>query len=245
MLDNKENWFSLWFNTPYYHILYKNRDYNEAATFIDNITQLLNLKKHSDCWDLCCGKGRHSVYLNKKGFNVIGTDLSEQSINFANQSKNNSLEFYVHDMRDTFRINYFDAVFNLFTSFGYFDKKEDDEKVFLSVQKGLKKDGIFVFDYLNSEFVKSTLKTNDVINLDGIEFHITKKIENNTVIKNIDFTDNGKTYRFEERVKLFDKNYFENLARKTGLQIIHTFGNYKLEEFEAKKSPRLIIVLKK
>lgn len=245
MLDNKEDWFSLWFNTPYYHILYKNRDYNEASTFIDNITQFLNLKKQSDCWDLCCGKGRHSVYLNKKGYNVIGTDLSEQSINYANQSKNNSLEFYVHDMRDTFRINYFDVVLNLFTSFGYFDKTVDDEKVFLSVQKGLKKDGMFVFDYLNSEFVKSILKTNDTINHDGIEFHITKKIENNTVIKNIDFSDNGKSYHFEERVKLFDKNYFEDLALKTGLQIIHTFGNYKLEEFEAKNSPRLILVLKK
>jgi hypothetical protein len=64
-------------------------------------------------------------------------------------------------MRKLFRTNYFDVVFNVFTSFGYFEKREDDLHVFDSVQKGLKSNGLFVFDYLNSEYVKGIIKDTD------------------------------------------------------------------------------------
>jgi SAM-dependent methyltransferase len=241
----QKEWFSSWFDTPYYHTLYKNRDYEEASLFIDNITQFLKLKHNTGCWDLCCGKGRHSIYLNKKGYRVIGTDLSEQSIGEASKSANDTLEFYQHDMRHLFRTNYFDVVFNLFTSFGYFERREDDLHVFDSVQKALKPNGLFVFDYLNSEYIKSILVQSDSKTIDGISFHISKKIENNTILKSIDFTDNGKEFHFEERVKLFDKTYFETLAKDCNLTILHTFGNYQLQEFDAKTSPRLILVLQK
>ncbi|MES2566616.1 MAG: class I SAM-dependent methyltransferase [Bacteroidota bacterium] len=241
----QKEWFSSWFNTPYYHILYKNRDYSEASSFIDNITQFLNLNQGAIFWDLCCGKGRHSIYLNQKGFRVIGTDLSDKSIIEANKSSNTNLEFYQHDMRHLFRTNYFDAVFNLFTSFGYFEKRNDDLNVFDSVQKSLKQNGLFIFDYLNSEYVKNNIQAIDSKTIDDIQFNITKTIENNTVIKNIDFTDKGKDFHFEERVKLFDKDYFEGLANECNLSILHTFGNYNLQEFQDKTSPRLILVLQK
>ncbi len=241
----QKEWFTSWFDTPYYHTLYKNRDYTEASLFIDNIAQFIKLECNTVCWDLCCGKGRHSIYLNSKGFRVIGTDLSTQSILEANKSANDNLQFYQHDMRKLFRTNYFDAVFNLFTSFGYFEKRQDDLHVFDAVQKSLKPGGLFVFDYLNSEYVKCIMKQNDSVTLDGITFSITKRIENNTIIKNIDFTDKGKPFHFEERVKLFDKAYFEGLARDCDLTILNTFGNYQLEEFDLQNSPRLILVLQK
>ncbi len=176
----QSTWFETWFDTTYYHTLYKHRDYNEASLFIDKITTFLNLKPNTSCWDLCCGKGRHSVYLNKKGYKVIGTDLSEQSI--------------LEDMRQLFRTNYFDVVFNLFTSFGYFDKQADDVKVFRSVYTSLKPNGLFVFDFLNGQYVKNNLIANVTQTTDGICFNITKKIENNTIIKSIDFTDNNTNY---------------------------------------------------
>ncbi len=241
----QKEWFSSWFDTPYYHTLYKNRDYEEASLFIDNVSIFLKIKQSTVCWDLCCGKGRHSIYLNKKGFRVIGTDLSEQSICEANESANETLEFYQHDMRKLFRTNYFEVVFNLFTSFGYFEKREDDLHVFDSVQKALKSNGLFVFDYLNSEYVKSRMVEWDSKTIDGITFNISKKIENNTIIKSIDFTDKGESFHFEERVKLFDKTYFEDLAKECNLTILNTFGNYQLQEFDVNISPRLILVLQK
>ena len=241
----QKEWFSSWFDTPYYHTLYKNRDYEEASLFIDNVSNFLKIKQSTVCWDLCCGKGRHSIYLNKKGFRVIGTDLSEQSICEANESANETLEFYQHDMRKLFRTNYFEVVFNLFTSFGYFEKREDDLHVFDSVQKALKLNGLFVFDYLNSEYVKSRMVEWDSKTIDGITFNISKNIENTTIIKSIDFTDKGESFHFEERVKLFDKTYFEDLAKECNLTILNTFGNYQLQEFDVNISPRLILVLQK
>ncbi|MBL7934819.1 MAG: class I SAM-dependent methyltransferase [Bacteroidia bacterium] len=241
----QQEWFFSWFNTPYYHILYRNRDYSEASVFIDNIIQFLKLKTNAVCWDLCCGKGRHSIYLNKKGYSVIGTDLSEQSILEASKNSNDSLEFYQHDMRKLFRTNYFDIVFNVFTSFGYFEKREDDLHVFDSVQKSLKPNGLFVFDYLNSEYVKNQMIECDVKIIEGITFNVSKKIENSTIIKSIDFKDKGQNFQFEERVKLFDKVYFEGLAKDCNLTILNTFGNYQLQEFDKKTSPRLILVLQK
>ncbi len=241
----QKEWFSSWFDTSYYHTLYKHRDDYEASLFIDNITNYLKLDKGSICWDLCCGKGRHSLYLNKKGFRVIGTDLSEQSIFEANKSANETLEFYEHDMRKLFRTNYFDVVFNLFTSFGYFERRQDDLNVFSSIAKSLKPNGLFVFDFLNADYVRSSMVSADTKIMEGITFHISKIIENNTIIKNIDFEDSTKKFHFEERVKLFEKTYFESLANDCNLQIINTFGNYQLEEFNQKSSPRLILVLQK
>jgi hypothetical protein len=48
MLKDTENWFTSWFDTPYYHILYKDRDYDEALVFMKNLTQFLNLKKKTN-----------------------------------------------------------------------------------------------------------------------------------------------------------------------------------------------------
>lgn len=241
----QNEWFSSWFDTPYYHTLYKNRDTREACVFIDHLTQFLQLNTNAKCWDLCCGKGRHSIYLNKKGYSVEGTDLSSQSIKEANKHANETLRFYEHDMRNTFRENHFDTVLNLFTSFGYFDNKEDDLKVFSSVQKSLKNDGFFIVDFLNSEYVHRSLIESDMKEIDGIKFYITKMIQNNMVVKKINFSDKGKDFQFEERVHLYDKIYFETLAKQSGLKLTHTFGNYQLENFDESVSPRLILVFKK
>ncbi|MEN8885269.1 MAG: methyltransferase domain-containing protein, partial [Winogradskyella sp.] len=83
MTKSKKQWFASWFDTPYYHILYKDRDYSEAQVFMDNLTNYLNIPNGGKILDLACGKGRHSVYLNKLGYNVTGVDLSEKSITHA------------------------------------------------------------------------------------------------------------------------------------------------------------------
>ncbi|MEP2509893.1 MAG: methyltransferase domain-containing protein, partial [Reichenbachiella sp.] len=80
---SKKQWFDEWFNTIYYHILYKHRDYEEAAKFLDHLINYFKIVPNSKILDLACGKGRHSIYLNKKGFDVTGVDLSEENIKFA------------------------------------------------------------------------------------------------------------------------------------------------------------------
>ena len=59
-------WFKDWFDSPYYHILYKDRNFDEAEQFINNLLTFLKPETNSRFLDLGCGKGRHSVFLNKK-----------------------------------------------------------------------------------------------------------------------------------------------------------------------------------
>src|SRR4051812_34102983 len=99
---NNAEWYVNWFNSPYYHLLYNNRSTDEANFFIDNLCSKLNLQPHAKLWDVACGKGRHAIALNKKGFDVTGSDLSKSSIKEALQSSNTTLDFFVHDMREPF-----------------------------------------------------------------------------------------------------------------------------------------------
>ena len=243
------SWFKEWFNTPYYHILYKDRDFVEAENFIRNLTQDLQLSKDAKIIDLACGKGRHSVFLQQLGYEVLGVDLSEESIEHNKQFETSAnetpkLTFEVHDMRNELYPNVssekVNAVFNLFTSFGYFDDDEDDRKVFSSVKNVLQNDGIFVLDFLNEKFVKNTLVDETTVTKDGIDFLIKKRIEQNHVIKDIFFEDKRESFHYFEKVKLHTLEEIKNIAESFGFEAVKIWGNYQLEDFERETSPRCI-----
>jgi SAM-dependent methyltransferase len=148
-------------------------------------------------------------------------------------------------MREPFRINYFDAVFNLFTSIGYFENFNDNFSVFKNVAKALKPNGVFVVDFLNSENISNSIKTSYQEKKEDVIFKIEKKIENNSIIKHIEFSDGDKDFYFEESVSLLKKEDFESFAISAGLKIVNMFGNYKLDSFDPNTSERLIILFKK
>ena len=171
MQKETNNWFASWFDTPYYHILYKDRDYEEAQLFMDNITQYLNLPEDAKILDLACGKGRHSIYLNKLGYNVTGADLSENSIAEASKYSNEKLHFTVHDMREPFDEK-FDAIFNLFTSFGYFESDDDNLITLKAIHESLSEFCFAVIDFMNVYKVINDLVPHEVKTVEGIDFHI-------------------------------------------------------------------------
>jgi len=193
-------WYASWFDTPYYHILYKDRDYAEAQSFMDNLTNYLNLPEHGKILDLACGKGRHSVYLNKLGYDVTGVDLSEQSINYAKQFENDSLRFDVHDMTKPYPET-FDAVFNLFTSFGYFENDDCNLRTIEAIKTELNTFGFGVIDFMNANYVINNLVAEDTKTVERITFHQKRSVKNGYIVKDIAFEIDGEQYNFEERVK--------------------------------------------
>ena len=238
-----KDWFTEWFNTSYYHILYKNRNDSDAQLFMQNITAFLNLKKGAHIADLPCGKGRHSIYLNSLGYKVTGGDLSENSILHAKQFENESLNFEVCDMRDPIDHSY-DAIFNLFTSFGYFEDDKDDIMVLNNIKKGLNKDGVFVFDFLNAVKLEATLVKEETKIVEQITFNIQREIKDGFILKHISFTAANVAHSYTERVKYLDLSKMTSYLNKAGFQVEAIFGDYNLTTFEKNTSDRLILVAK-
>ena len=240
-----KDWFCTWFNSSYYPVLYRNRDDKEAAMFVDELLKFLNPPRASKIIDIACGRGRHSVYLNKKGFDVTGVDLSESSIDYAKKFENKKLSFFLHDMRKTTRVNYFNYAFNLFTSFGYFEMEKDNIDALQAMARSLKPNGVLVLDYLNSEKAITALNAEETKEIENIQFNISKTIKGNFIVKKIAVNDKGKISSFEEKVRMIRLDTFKEYFQASGLTITHLFGDHQLKNFNASTSDRLIIVAEK
>lgn len=239
-----KEWFETWFDSPYYHQLYAHRDENEAEFFLTRLVQHLQIPKQSKILDLACGKGRHAQFLHRLGFDVTGIDLSGNSICEAKKLGGKGLHFIQGDMRHAFPQKYH-YIFNLFTSFGYFENENENLEVLKNVNDSLEPGGLFVLDYLNATKLLNDLCTDEARKVDDIIFHIQKSTKNGFIEKKIDFEADGKTHTYCEKVQLLEISSLEKMLNATQLQIISTFGSYSLSPFDQKSSDRLIIVAQK
>lgn len=240
-------WFKDWFNSPYYHQLYFNRDEKEAAAFIDKLINYLKPAPGATMLDVACGKGRHSIHLSEKGFDVTGIDLSEDSINEALQSETATLHFYRHDMRLPFWINYFDYGFNFFTSFGYFKTRREHDNAIRTIAQAIKPGGLFVMDYLNVHYAEDHLIHKFEKEIDGINFFITKWFDETHFYKKIVIEDESldTPMEFTEKVAKFSLGDFTEMFAYQGLQLQEVFGDYSFCNYDVRKSPRMIMIAKK
>ncbi|MCF6405577.1 methyltransferase domain-containing protein [Chitinophaga filiformis] len=246
-MEIQKQWFKDWFNSPYYHLLYDNRDNAEAATFIDKLLNYLRPTANATMLDVACGTGRHSSYLASKGYTVTGIDLSIRSINIAQKLENDHLSFYQHDMRLPFRVNYFDFVFNFFTSFGYFDTERENENALRTMRNALKPGGCLVLDYLNSPYVEANLVPFEVKEKGEVVFDIAREVNDGKFQKQINILDRSRLYRttFTENVSAFTLHDFQEMFAHQGLQITDIFGDYHFNSYDEQHSPRLIIIATK
>ena len=235
-------WYQTWFNTPYYHDLYQHRDLTEARGFIESLCQNLGVKEGEIAIDMACGRGRHAQVLANQGLETLGIDLSPESIAFANQFAHEGLEFRVGNMLEPLQTLPADWVFNLFTSFGYFEDDKEDLLILKNFKQGLKKNGVFVFDFLNAEKVKLNLVPEETKTVDQITFHIKREIKDGFIFKNISFFADGKDQFYQEKVKYLDLDKMKNYFHKACFNITHVFGDYQLTPYESKNSDRLIII---
>lgn len=247
-MNNPKKWFESWFDSDYYHVLYKHRDDSEANEFISALAQKLNMPPQSRCIDIACGKGRHSVALNKLGFDVVGIDLSKNSIEYAKQFENEQLQFFVHDIRSIFCQNCFDVALNLFTSFGYFSNTHQHEKAFKNMCLMVKPNGFFVFDFINSETNKTAQpKAINQLQIDDYSYIITKWQTETHYFKTIDVYNANQTQlltKHTEQVQKFSLQQLKKMLQENNMNLIEVYGNYNLDSF-SNDSPRIILVAQK
>ncbi len=240
-------WYKDWFNSPYYHKLYFDRDEKEAEGFIEQLLVHLNPPANCRMLDVACGKGRHSKFLSSKGYDVTGIDISVDSIAYAKRFENDNLHFYVHDMRLLFWVNYYDYAFNFFTSFGYFSTRREHDDAVRTIAGSLKTKGILLFDYLNVHYVEDRLKHTEIKMIDETNYEINRWHDDTHFYKKMIVTDPQleKPIEYTEKVAKFSLGDFTDMLAFQHMQVIEVFGDYQLNTYDIRRTPRMIIVARK
>ena len=234
-------WFASWFDSHYYHTLYAHRSDAEAAGFIDALVHRLQPEEHASILDLGCGAGRHAKYLASKGFCVTGLDLAESSIRTAQRSERPGLRFLRHDMRLPFGRQAFDYVFNMFTSFGYFDDAAEHQRVLQNIATALRSGGLLVLDYLNVRPAEARQVPSEIKEIGDVTYRVTRWNDATHFYKRIE-VDHVEHVEHVERVAKFTLGDFTKMLAGVGMSIEAVYGDYALRPYDAASSPRLILM---
>ena len=243
------SWYRDWFLDANYSVVYEHRDDREAEQIIDLIEKTIGVERNRRVLDIACGSGRHAILFAIRGYSdVTGIDLSNALLDEARSASHKqrmSVRFLERDMRDL-PDEQFDLAVNLFTSFGYFDKDEENARVIDRVAGVLNEGGYFVIDFLNSQYVRKHLVAHDVRLLPGgMRLEQSRWIEEGRVEKRLLIRNGEEAHEYVESVRLFDVKDFERMFGTAGLTIEQKFGGYTGEPFDRDSSKRLILFARK
>ncbi|KGE17046.1 class I SAM-dependent methyltransferase [Paenibacillus wynnii] len=240
-------WFEKSFGEDYM-LIYKHRNIQGALDEVQKMVKWLNLTEGSEVLDLCCGMGRHAFALSDAGFKVTGIDLSHVLLCEAIAlDKQRRIRWIQSDMRmlpEGENIEgTFDAVVNLFTSFGYFEKDEEQIKVLQQMERALKPHGKFIIDYLNAEYTKDHLIPFSERKEGETIIKENRRVRDGFVEKRIRLLEEGTEARqYEEQVKLYSIHRLTEMLTEANLSINAVYGDYDEGEYDQRLSPRMIIV---
>lgn len=243
-MSSKDSWYKTWFDSPYYHQLYKHRDVSEASRFVRNLVDELKPAPGTKILDMGCGKGRHCIQLHDMGYDVTGIDLSSANIKAAKKREQPGLKFHEHDMRHPLEGCEFGIILNLFTSFGYFSQKTENLKVLQSAAQMLPSGGLFVLDFLNAHKVIQELVPEETREAEGNIFDIHRAVVRGVIVKTITINEDP-SLRFEERVQALEREELFELFDTAGLTPTAAYGSYDFTEYHPEQSDRLIIIAAK
>lgn len=200
--------------------------------------------------DLCCGPGRHSLPLARRGLNVTGVDRTEYLLQKARDEAARlhlPIEFVQEDMRRFVRPGAYHLALNMLTSFGYFEDPEDDLTVLRNVCESLRPGGAFLIDLVGKEIAAARLAPTTSVELpDGallIERH--EVIEDWSRMRNQWIVVRGdKARSFEFKHRLYSGQELKTLLQQAGFAEVALYGDLDGNEYGASAS-RLIALARK
>lgn len=216
---------------------------------VTNIISLLKISAGTSVLDLCCGPGRHSLELARRGFSVVGVDRTRTYLEKARKQaeiEGLKVEFIQEDMRNFCKSNTFDIVINLFTSFGYFEDIEDDKKVITNVYRSLKNRGIFLVDIMGKEVIARMFRERDWHEVNG-----TIVLEERKVCRNWSWMENrwimikdGKMEEYKISHRLYSAAELTALLNDCGFNAIDVYGDLTGAPYDH-TAKRLVLVAHK
>ncbi len=207
----------------------------KTAREVKGAATLLGLKPPADILDLGCGAGRHALGLAALGHRVTGLDWSRTLLSAASRSAKASgltARFRRGDMRRLRWNRRFDAVINLFTSFGYFETEAEDLAVLRGVRRALRPGGVFLIDLLNKQwllrhfspsFRQRTPEGSVVRALNRLSFDArTSRLSNHRTLT----LRGGRTRETFLRFKVYGPDDLRELFDASGLKLKRLWGGF-------------------
>lgn len=241
-------WWQDLYNRQIYFDLYEKQDTVVAPQQVEEIVKLLKIQPPAKILDVCCGYGRHSIELAKRGFDVVGVDVSERQIKRAKEIAGNmAISFQIADIRELNFQNEFDVAVNMFLSFGYFQTVDEDIAALESVFRALKPGGKFLMDFWNREKeIKNfkpteSEKIRDINILKEWKFDYLKGRLNwrNTVT----FPE-GRKETFEHSIRAYTVVELKQLFEHVGFEFSGVYGSLSGEPFSIDSESTVIVANK-
>jgi SAM-dependent methyltransferase len=220
-----------------------------TAEEIDHIVKLLALEKGAKILDLCCGIGRHSLELARRGYQVVGVDLMEEYLAYARkqaESEGLNVKFVRNDMRQFCQIENFDVVINMFTAFGYFESQAENKRVFLNLHCSLRKGGTLIIDMIGKEVLARIYQERDWHQEDGRIFLRECKMQQNWSWADNRWIvlENGKIREFRFGHRIYSAVEITDLLKECGFSSVSIYGDLKGADYDH-NAKRLIAVARK
>lgn len=243
---NKE-WFedeSFW--EAMYPYMFPKQRFTLAEAEVEQILDLVKPKGKS-VLDLCCGPGRCSLALARHGFTVTGVDRTRFLLTKARAKARYAklkIEWVEQDMRDFVRPETFDFVLSMFTSFGYFDDKEQDMQVLRNVFSSLKPGAVFLIDVMGKErLAKIFLPTSSSEYADGTTMVQRREIFDDwTRVRNEwILIRKGRSKHFQFHHTIYSGQELKDRLEQTGFRRVKLYGNLDGGEY-GPNAQRLITV---
>ena len=235
-------WYKEWFGEDYLE-LYAHRDAGEADRHVEFVESHVasGAPRPRSVLDLACGAGRHTAALRRKGYRVLGVDLS-----FTLLAVPPRVPCVAGDMsRLPFAAGSFDWILNFFTSFGYFEHERENFQVLEELVRLLTPGGRFLIDFLNREHVLANLKAQEVQEIKGRRVEIERWYDPATRRINkrmhLDGSGDSSSGTYLESVRAYSRDEVTIGLRWAGLEVDELFGNFTGEPFD-RDSERLILV---
>jgi SAM-dependent methyltransferase len=243
-------WFERWFQEEY-DAIYVNRNDQQATDQVNALLNYLSLEKGSRILDIGCGKARHLKELISHSMNAVGIDLSYYLLKRAQElhmatDKISILPVARADMRYLpFTQGQFDVVCSFFTSFGYFETREENTALLGYFADMVKNGGYIFLDLMNKDAVLKTLPKKDTQIIDGKKVTQDRTFINGCVCKEITIEYSpDRVEKYHERVMVFEKEDLYDLFKSVNLSVQTVFGDEQGRP-HTQDSPRMSFVLKK